>query len=246
MADNDKKDQIVQDESKIDEYELINCIAMGKFTAVWEVMLEGTSQRFAMKLMLPEALADPAQLRVLKYEAKVAKALDHPSLMKMIKGVYKKKETYLILELFKATNLKVFILNDMSGVQLRLRKLVEGLCLGLGHMHERGWVHRDVKPDNILLSKSSEMKLIDYSLSARAAGGLSKLAFGKKIQGTRTYIAPETIKKKAPTPQTDMYSMGITLFEILTGTPPFTAPSPNDLLKMHLVTQPPPPSDLGR
>src|SRR5690606_2353613 len=75
-------------------------------------------------------------------------------------------------------------------------------------------------------------------------GGLGKMIGGKVkvVQGTRTYIAPETIRKEYPTPQSDMYSLGIMLFEIVTGQPPFVANSPNDLLMKHLNTAPPEPS----
>ena len=111
-------------------------------------------------------------------------------------------------------------------------------------MHDQGWVHRDVKPDNILFNKASELRLIDFSLSTKAAGAMSKLIGGKEkvIQGTRTYISPETILKAPPSPQSDIYSLGITLFEVLTGEPPFRGTSPDDLLKKHLTTAAPPPS----
>ncbi len=86
--------------------------------------------------------------------------------------------------------------------------------------------------------------MIDFSLTTRAAGAMSKLIGGKEkaIQGTRTYISPETILKAPPSPQSDIYSLGITLFEILTGDPPFRGTSPDDLLKKHLTSAAPAPS----
>ncbi|MCA9061009.1 MAG: protein kinase, partial [Planctomycetaceae bacterium] len=102
--------------------------------------------------------------------------------------------------------------------------------------------HRDIKPENILCNKAGEIRVIDFSLSSKAKGGLAMLVSGKEktIKGTRTYIAPETILKKSPTIQSDIYSLGVTLFEIAAGQPPFAGLNPNDLLKKHLTEEPVP------
>src|SRR5690606_29244213 len=129
-----------------------------------------------------------------------------------------------------APNIKTQILNDLAGLHSRFRKVFESLCLALGYVHEKGWVHRDIKPENILANKVGELRLIDFSLAVRSAGGFGKLLGSrmKAVQGPRTYIAPETLLKKAPTFQTDMYSLGITVFEMLTGNPPFRGIPPGE------------------
>jgi serine/threonine-protein kinase len=140
------------------------------------------------------------------------------------------------MDYFRAPNIKNQISSDLVGLHSRFRKVFESLCLALGYMHEKGWVHRDIKPENILSNKVGELRLIDFSLSVKSAGGQGKLlgARTKAVQGTRTYIAPETLLKKSATFQTDMYSLGITVFEILTGNPPFRGMSPGELLRMHV------------
>lgn len=245
MAEPEKK-QAAED-NKIDHYVKMGLIATGKHAQVWEVQEENTSNRFAMKLLLPEAMKDPEQVSALKFEGKVAQSLDHPNIIKWIATVHRKTNIYLILELFKAYNIKTYLLNDLVGLQSRLRKLIECSCLALQHMHEKGWVHLDVKPDNILMNRSSEVRLIDFSLSQRIKGALGKMFGGKKeIGGTLTYIAPETIRKESATPQTDIYSLGVTLYECLTGTSPFKGSTPKDLLMKHLTAIPAPPSDLNK
>jgi serine/threonine-protein kinase len=235
------------EDNKIDHYVKLGTIAMGKHAIVLEVQEENTTNRFAMKLLLPEAMKDPEQVSILKYEGKVAQSLDHPNLIKWVATVHRKTNIYLILELFKALNVKSYLLNDLVGVQARLRKLLECTCLALQHMHEKGWVHLDVKPDNILMNRSSEVRLIDFSLSERLKGALGKMFGGKKeIGGTLSYIAPESIKKEAASPQTDIYSLGITMYECLTGSPPFKGSTPKDLLMKHLATIPAPPSDINK
>lgn len=245
MADKDKTP--AADENKIDHYVKLGLIAMGKHAQVWEVQEENTTNRFAMKLLLPEAMIDPEQVSILKFEGKVAQSLDHPNIIKWVATVHRKTNVYLILELFKAHNIKNYLLNDTVGVHTRLRKFIDSTCLALHHMHEKGWIHLDVKPDNILMNRSSEVRVIDFSLSEKIKGALGKMFGGKKeIGGTLTYIAPESIKKEPATPQTDIYSLGITIYECLTGTTPFKGTSPKDLLMKHLSAVPPTPSDYNK
>ncbi len=227
----------------VDGYQLPNCLANGNSSEIWEVADPvGGSQALCMKLLLPEAFEKSEAKAVLKHEAKVAKTLDHPNIIKIHKVAVTKKHAYILMDYFRARNLKTQIGSDPVGLQVRFRNVFESLCLALGFMHEKGWVHRDIKPENILANKVGEMRLIDFSLSVRSAGGLGKLMGARKkpVQGTRTYIAPETLLKKAPTFQTDMYSLGITVFEILTGNPPFRGMSPSDLLRMHIQDKAPP------
>ncbi|TXT36253.1 MAG: serine/threonine protein kinase bacterial, partial [Planctomycetota bacterium] len=243
----DEKTTPAAEDNKIDHYVRLGTIAMGKHAQVLEVQEENTTNRFAMKVLLSEAMKDPVQIATLKYEGKVAQALDHPNLIKWIATVHRKTNIYLILELFKAPNLKASLMTDIVGVQTRLRKLIDCTCAALQHMHDRGWVHMDVKPDNILMSRASEVRVIDFSLSEKIKGTLGKMFGGKKdIGGTLTYIAPETIKKEPPTAQTDIYSLGITIYECLTGTMPFKGSTPKDLLMKHLTAIPANPADLNK
>jgi serine/threonine-protein kinase len=230
----------------IDDYQLLTHISTGSSTQVWEATDKGGGgeRRYAMKVLLPEALADSEQRSVLKHEAKLAERFDHPNLCRVYKCIINKKRGYILMDYFRAPNLKMQIQNEIVSVQARFTRLVEQLGNVLGYLHGQGWVHRDIKPDNILFNKASEVRLIDFSLTTRAAGAVAKMLGAKErtIQGTRTYIPPEAILKKPITPQSDIYSLGVTLFEVLTGEPPFRGFSPDDLLKKHLTGQVPEPS----
>jgi eukaryotic-like serine/threonine-protein kinase len=233
--------------NKVNEYLLVSTVATGKTTVIWEAIHEATNQPFALKMLLTEALKDADEKALLKHEAKVAQTLEHPNLNRCHGVVLRKTECYLILDLFKAPNLKQFIHNDRDGVIQRFSQLVEGVCLGLAHMHSKGWVHLDLKPDNILLSRSGEVRIIDYSLGAKIASPLQVMlaGSGKKggvIRGTRSYLAPETIRKQPATAATDIYSLGVTFFECVTGTTPFKGDTPGDLLRKHIAAEPPLPS----
>jgi len=228
----------------VDNYKLLTALATGQQTQVWEVIDQSNGEKLAMKLLLPDAFKDPIQKAALKFEGKVMESLDHPNIIKYKKLFIGKKHGYLLMELFRAPNLKSQTQGDILQLHIRLKRLIEQLAQGMVHFHERGWIHKDLKPDNILFSKAAELRIIDFSLSAKIKTGfLSNLNFGKKvIQGTRTYMAPEQIRCQKLGPYTDIYNFGVTLFEMLAGRTPYAGNTPNDLLKKHLSEQVPAPS----
>ncbi|HUG20762.1 MAG TPA: serine/threonine-protein kinase [Planctomycetaceae bacterium] len=231
-----------QVDNKVGNYELIEVIATGGSCRIWEIT-DG-HQSLAMKLVLPEKLEEVEIRNSLKHEAKVMQSLNHPNCVTYRDSVFTKKTAYIVMEYFRAPNLKTMLKHQRGALHGNFGKLLEQVCLALGYMHENGWLHRDVKPDNILMNTSGTVRMIDFSLSTKFKTGLAKMVSGKvkSIQGTRTYIAPETILKKQPSPQTDMYSLGITLYECLTGRTPFAGSTPNDLLLKHIMETPQPPS----
>lgn len=233
-----------QQEIQVGDYDLRNCVATGNVSQIWEVVERGGTQHFAMKLLLAEAFGEAKEKATLKHEFKVGQAVDHPNIIRFYKLEVNRDHAFFIMDYFRAPSLKSQIASSHLDVQIRFRKLVENVSLALGSVHEKGWLHRDIKPDNILMNKGSELRLIDFSLASKKSGALGKMLGGKMkhVQGTRTYIAPETLEKKKPTEQTDMYSLGVTLYEALAGVPPFTGTSPNALLKKHIAEKPNEPS----
>lgn len=225
-------------------YELKNCVATGASTQIWEVTQVGANVPFAMKLMLPEALKDAEKKAILKREFKIGCGFEHPNLIRYHRIEVTRDHGFFIMDYFRAPSLKAQISANLAETQSKLKKIVEASTQAFVHMNEKGWLHRDIKPDNILVNKTGEVRVIDFSLACRIVTGVMKLVAGKQknIMGTRTYIAPETILKKVPTVQSDVYSLGVTLYEIITGVPPFAGLSPSDLLKKHIGEAPAPPS----
>lgn len=233
-----------ESQTVIGGYELKNCIASGASTQIWEVTQQGATVPFAMKLLLPDAFKTPEARNVLKHEFKVGQSFEHPGLIRLHKLEVNRDHGFFIMDYFRAPSLKAQISANLAETQSRFKKIAEAVCQAFVHMNEKGWMHRDVKPDNILVNKTGEVRVIDFSLAMRVASGLMKMLTGKKkiIKGTRTYIAPEVILKKPPTIQSDIYSLGVTLFEIITGVPPFAGIDPSDLLKKHIGEAAAPPS----
>jgi len=234
---------VSQDEITIGNYQLKNCVATGATTQIWEVTQPGSPQQLAMKLLLEDARKEASEKNVLKHEFKIGKLMEHPSFLRFHELEINRDHAFFVMDFFASPSLKTHLTSNLAGVQSSFKKLAESLAQAFGFMHEIGWLHRDIKPDNILVNRAGEARVIDFSLSTKAKGALGKMFSGKQaIQGTRTYIAPETIMRKPATPLTDMYSLGITFFEVLTGQAPFAGDTPNDLLKKHLGEDPVAPS----
>ena len=234
-----------QGELTIDGYELVSCIATGNVSQVWEVRDTGTGTAFAMKLLLPEALTDAEQKRTMKHEASVMKQLEHPNLVRFVDVRVARKSAYIVMELFRSVNLKALIRSDLHATHLRLKRIMECVTQALAYMHEKKWIHKDVKPDNILVTKGGEVRVIDFSLASRRSSSVGRMVTRKKsivIQGTRTYIAPELVRREKLTHSADIYSLGVVFYEALTGRPPFMGANPNDLLMAHVRDHPDVPS----
>ena len=146
------------------------------------------------------------------------------------------------MELFAAPNLKQLI---HQGVEA-LAPIAGGHSFarpprGWPTCTRKGWIHRDIKPDNFLVKPSGDVKLIDFALAVRRKGGLARLFAGKtKIQGTRSYMSPEQIRGQPLDERADIYSFGCMVYELLGGKPPYTGTSTNELLNKHLRSPIPP------
>lgn len=225
-------------------YKRVNILQRGQNSQVWEVVEPGANRRFAMKLLLDERAGDTDLQKALKYEADIGKKLVHPRIIRTFSYSKDRGIPYILMELFPAQNLKMRILSGQSEefIKPRLRNLVEQICQALSYMHSLKWVHRDVKPDNILVNGSGEVKLIDFALAVKETSGLAKL-FARKSRttaGTRSYMSPEQIVGRCIDQRADLYSFGIMLYELVSGRLPFVASSGSELLRKHLQAVPPP------
>jgi len=214
---------------------LVQQIGLGKHCQVWEAVDAKSRKQVAIKVIVPDMATDPGQRKLLEHELKVAKSLDHPTVIKIDRLSEEGGLPHLVMEYFPAANLKKQIAAGVEPLVPKLQRIVTETALALDHMHSRGWVHRDVKPDNVLAAADGQVKLIDLAIAAKASGFLGKLLGSKTLaQGSPSYMSPEQIRGEALDARSDIYSFGCVIFELISGRPPYTGADTNDLLNKHV------------
>lgn len=202
---------------------------------VWEAIHDLDRRRVALKALHDSYCRDKEQIAALKHEYTVAAKFDHPFVIHVYEFDTFRGIPYLSLEFSISRNMKMAIREAEEELPYWTPKIIEEGARGLGYMHEQGWIHCDVKPDNFLLDTEGNVKLIDFSIAQRKRTGLSKFFGGSsKIQGTRSYMSPEQIRGQVLDDRADIYSYGCLMYELISGKLPYTATSPDQLLDKHL------------
>lgn len=222
----------------IGPFQLLRMIRAGTTTQVWEAIRTGEKERIALKVLMETHRKDKYEIGQLKHEAAVGSEMDHPNVIKIF--AYHNDQGYPLvsMQLFPYKNLKLQMRENKEFMMPNLSQIIRKCALGLQHMHQKDWIHCDVKPDNFLANEHGEVKLIDFSIGVKKKkkGGLSGLFAGrpKSIRGTRSYMAPEQIRREHPDERADVYGFGCMIFELLAGKAPFSANTPDELLSKHL------------
>lgn len=207
----------------------------GQTSQVWEAIHDARQQRYAIKMLLPELRKDRDQLVFLKQEFAVAKSLTSRRVIEVLELSRDGDIPYLVMEFFPAPNLKHWIQRGVDILAPHVTSAIRQAGEGLAYFHKQGWVHRDIKPDNFLMSPEGEVKLIDFALAVKEKKGLARLLSGKtKVQGTRSYMSPEQIRGQSLDQRADIYSFGCSAYEMVCGRTPYTGVSSNELLSKHL------------
>jgi len=217
-------------------YRLARLIRVGNSCQVWEAIESSTGERFALKVLRPDFRNDKTELTFLKNEYDIAAQLSHPNVIKVYKLVMEGNAPFIALELFSELNMKQALRRGPESLAYMLDKIIVQSSEALYYMHSKNFVHCDVKPDNFLVSRDGEVKLIDFTISQKMKTGLARLLSGraKNVQGTLSYMAPEQIRGESLDQRADVYSFGCVLFELATGKAPYTGTSPNELLNKHI------------
>ncbi|MDG3002183.1 serine/threonine protein kinase [Paludisphaera mucosa] len=228
-------------EDRIGAYRVVRVIHAGVTSVVAEVVDDATHRRYAVKQLAGPLCGDASERRKFAVEARLGLELRHPNLIRVHEFVDDREQPYFVMEYFPAPNLKLPLARPTVYPMPKehLHKIIRQAAAGLACMHDKGWIHRDVKPENILADRAGDVRVIDYTIAMRPRSGLSRL-FGGKIprQGTGTYMAPEQIRCESPAPAADVYSFGATCYELACGRPPFRANSQQELLNKHMREKP--------
>lgn len=215
-------------------YELIRKLAEGGCAEIHEGREALSSRKVAIKILHPRHLANKIEYKRLLDEGAIGKRLgSHDHVVETLASGMADNLPYVILELLPGRTLR-----DLLRVRrvLSTREIIE-LSRALGHalrfLHNAGIYHRDLKPENVMLGARGPIKVIDLGFAE------SKLAvafsfFGRRLDGSPAYMAPEYIRTKKPTCGTDVYALGCTLYELATGRPPMTGASDNEVMQKQL------------
>jgi serine/threonine protein kinase len=228
-------------EEVIGGYRLVRPMATGQMSQVWEVVEASSARHFAMKLLLPEKVDDSAACGFMLHEANVGKTLAHPNIIRIVSVGKYHEQPYFVMEYFPAGALRVRITTkDWPFIYERGQDILKQAATALAFMNAKGWVHRDVKPDNFLVSSGGEVRLIDFALAQKPPSGFIAKMFSRKqkTMGTRSYMSPEQIRGLVLDGRADVYSFGAMAFEMVVGRPPFRGATSQELLNKHLIEKP--------
>jgi eukaryotic-like serine/threonine-protein kinase len=221
-------------------YQVKSLLQTGQTSQVFEVVEPRSMRHFAMKILLPETASDPAHRAALFHEAQVGIKLAHPNVIKIVNVNKDPQSPFFVMEFFPSGSLKLRLMRkETDFLREHAEKIFKQTATGLAYMNANGWIHRDVKPDNILVNGIGDVKLIDFAIAYRPPSGLAKLFHRRgKSQGTRSYMSPEQIRGLILDARADIYSFGATCYEVVTGRPPFRGKSAQELLEKHIVEKP--------
>ncbi len=227
--------------SYLGPYRLLSSVHFGQSTRIWQALHDHEEKVYAVKALLDTLRKDRAQASSLKWEFGVGSNFDADRIVRMKEYGVSRKTPYFAMEWVPWPNMKSRIREGLDVITPLIPTMVVQSVEAIAQFNVQGWVHRDIKPDNFLVSDEGEIKLIDFALSQRRPGKLAAL-FSRRpkvLQGTRSYMSPEQIRGKPMDERADIYSLGCTLFELAAGRPPFTGSSTNELLNRHLRAVPP-------
>lgn len=218
-------------------YKIIRKIGEGGMGVVYLGEDDILGRKVAIKILRAQLLHDKDLLERFKSEARILSRLNHPNIASLY-NFFSYENTYcMVMEYVEGEPLDDLLKKHHAFPAGFAAQLINQALEGLSHAHGKGIVHRDIKLSNLILSKEGEVKIMDFGI-ARAVGSSRLTSTGKAI-GTLEYMSPEQIKGKEGDEKSDLYSMGIVLYELLSGDVPFQENTEFDLMKAHLEKKPP-------
>ncbi len=227
-----------------ERYQLLEPLGGGGMAVVYQardLMLERT---VAIKILRQNFSQQPEFREKFRQEALAAANLSHPNIVTVYDYGVADGHPYIVMEHVPGTHLKDYLRKNAPLAVPQAIALITQACAALGYAHRAGLVHCDVKPQNMLVSDDLHLKVTDFGI-ARALASIQPDEHHATVWGSPQYYAPEQAAGKPPQTTSDVYSLGVILYEMLTGRLPFPGKNPETLARQHLYTQPLPPRKLN-
>ena len=225
--------------TQIDSFRIDGPVAKSGMASIFRATDTRDGRMVALKIPHPDMEADPILFDRFNREIGIGERLNHPNVMRVFGGE-KHSRIYMVMEWCPGRLLRQ-ILDEGRLPQDRAIRIAIEILKALDYIHTNGVVHRDLKPENIMVDENDHIKLIDFGIAGDTASRRLTYANFTSMLGTPNYIAPEQVKGKRGDGRTDLYSMGVILYEMLTGKLPFTGPTPLAAMNDRLLNHPLPP-----
>jgi serine/threonine-protein kinase len=223
----------------LDHYRLDRAVARGGMGTLFKATDLRDGRQVAIKVPHAEMEADPVLVERFRREQEIGQELDHPGVVKTYDGEDRSR-IYMVIEWVDGLLLRA-ILNEERRLPIeRAIHFTLQICDALDTMHKHGVVHRDLKPENIMVDGEDRIKLIDFGIAMKEDARRITFVELSPTLGTPDYISPEQVKGQRGDQRSDIYSLGIMLYEMLTGEPPFTGSNPLAVMNERLLHDPEP------
>lgn len=228
---------------QLDHYQIESGVARSGMASIFRATDLLTGRTVAIKVPHPEIESNPVLFERFQREEEIGKTLDHPGVMKVYNDS-DRSQIYMVMEWVDGKHLRQILGPERKLPPERAVKIALGIADALAYIHSHGIVHRDLKPENIMVDQDDHVKLIDFGIAGQE--GARRLTFTKlsKVRGTPDYISPEQVKGNRGDGRSDIYALGVMLYEMLTGEPPFRGQDPLAIMNDRLLNNPIPPREI--
>ena len=228
-------------EQVVGEYKIVRVLGQGGLGAVYEATHLISQRAEAMKVMLPEQTGTPEMKERFRREIQLLASLNHPNIAGLHNAFYHEDQLIMVMELVDGENLRTRSHNARIPLPMLMDFGMQVLS-ALEYAHTRGVIHRDIKPANIMVSPANLVKVLDFGIAV--SQGSVELTKAGSLIGSPLHMSPEQIRGEKATRQSDIYSLGVTLYELIAGRPPLNGTTTYELMMAHLNLTPTPLAEL--
>src|SRR5271155_829642 len=216
-----------------ERYEMIHLIARGGMAQVYRARDRLLDRPVALKVLFPELSADRSFVERFRREAQAAANLSHPNIVPVFDWGESEHTYFIVMEYVDGEPLSSIIRTEGPLEPSQAASISADIAKALSYAHRHGVVHRDIKPGNVLITADGQVKVTDFGI-ARAIGTDEQVTQTGLVMGTATYFSPEQAQGLAVDARSDVYALGVVLFEMLTGRPPFLGDTPVAIAYQHV------------